>query len=192
MVDGRPMGKTPLDLVLDPAREHDVAVAAEGFVTQHVRLAPGPEPSSAAVRLEPAGPPGTVAIVSAYPVDVSWRGRALARGQVSPTVTVPVGRQTLTVASAAVFLRRDVVIEVTAGGRAHISTPGLGHLSVRALPDNCAVYLDGTFLDHPPVFDKAVTAGSRVVSYRWPDGARFEETVDVVEGKSAFSTGRKE
>jgi len=144
------------------------------------------------VRMEPSGPPGTVTIVSSYPVDVSWRGRVLARGQVSPSVTVPGGRQTVTVVSQAVFLRRDVAVDVPEAGRVQAVVPGLGRLSVRAIPDNCEVYLDGTFLDHPPVFDKAVVAGNRVVSYRWPDGARFEETVEIVEGKSAFSTGRKE
>jgi hypothetical protein len=85
-----------------------------------------------------------------------------------------------------------MTVDVAGGGQVSVAAPGLGRLSVRAIPDNCEVYLDGVFLDHPPVIDKAVTAGTRVVAYRWPDGARFEETVEVVEGKSAFSTGRKE
>jgi serine/threonine protein kinase len=191
-MDGSPSGKTPTQLVLDPAREHEATITSEGFVPQRVHIGPGPTPAAIAVRLEPSGPPATVLVSSSFPVDVSWRGRMLARGQIAPTVTIPAGRQPLTVSSPGVFLRREVVVDVAAGGRAQVVMPGLGRLSVRALPDNCAVYLDGAFLDHPPVFDKAVAAGSHIVSYRWPDGTRVEETVDVVEGKSAFSTGRKE
>lgn len=184
--------RTPTELVLDPGREHEVTVVAEGFAPQHVRVAPGPEPAAINIRLEPSGPPGSVTVSSSYPLEVSWRGRVLARGQLSPTVTVPGGRQTLTISAPAVFLRRELTLDVVAGGRRDVAAPGLGRLSVRALPDNCEVFLDGAFLDHPPVLDKPVAAGSRVVSFRWPDGARFEETVEVVEGKSAFSTGRKE
>ena len=81
-------GKTPTELVLDPAREHEVTVVGRRLRPPARPLwRPGPSRRGDLVRLEPAGPPGSVTIASSYPVDVSWRGRVLARGQVSPTVT---------------------------------------------------------------------------------------------------------
>jgi len=60
------------------------------------------------------------------------------------------------------------------------------------MPDNAQVFIDGTFVDYPPIHDKPVAAGPHTVSFKWPDGARSQETVEVARGSSAFVTGRKD
>jgi hypothetical protein len=182
---------TPLEVTFDPGEPHRLSLSLEGHTTQDVKLVPGQVPAEVAIKLEPAGPQGTVAITSEYPLDVTWRGRVLAKDQVSPKVSLPGGRQTLSLQSGAVFLKADVPVTVTGGAETALAAPGLGKLNIRALPDNCQIFLDGSFVDYPPILNKSVAAGSHVVSFSWPDGGKSQETVDVAPGGSAFVTGRK-
>ena len=46
--------------------------------------------------------------------------------------------------------------------------------------------------DYPPILDRQVAAGTHVVEFRWPDGARKEESVEVNKGALTYVTGRKE
>jgi hypothetical protein len=107
-------------------------------------------------------------------------------------VQLPGGRQVLTLQSSVVFLKADVNVDVPPGGEAAIEAPGLGKLNVRATPENCEVFLNDMFVDYPPILDRPVAAGRHSVSFRWPDGARSEQTVEVRAGAPAFVTGRKE
>jgi serine/threonine-protein kinase len=192
-VDGQPVkGTTPLDVVLDGGAEHRITVSLEGHGPKDVLVAAGQAAGPVSVKLEPAGPTGTVDVVSAYPVDVLFKGRTLVKGQAQAKVSLPAGRQTLTIVAPAQFMRTDVAVTVPPGGGALVETPGLGRLSIRALPDNCQVFIDGTFADYPPILDKAVAAGRRTVTFKWPDGATREEVVEVPRSGPAFVTGRKE
>ncbi len=192
-LDGqRVKGVTPLELTVDPGAEHVLAVALEGHGTQEIRLTSHQMPAEVKVRLEPLGPLGTVVVATSYPVDVLWRGRVLAKDQAGPRVSLPGGRQTLTLVSTALFLRRDLPVNVTGGAEVAAEAPGIGKINIRALPDNCQVFIDGAFVDYPPVLDKAVAEGAHTVSFKWPDGAKRQETVDVRRGASTFVTGRRE
>jgi eukaryotic-like serine/threonine-protein kinase len=141
---------------------------------------------------EPALPPGTLAVRSSYPLDVTWRGKVLAKGEVSPRVSIPAGRQTVTLASATYALNMTVAVEIGTGAEANLAAPPLGRISVRATPDNCEVLIDGAFLDYPPILDRPVAAGSRTVAFKWPDGTRREEKVEIADGNLSYVTGRKD
>lgn len=191
-LDGqRVAGATPLDLSFDADKAHVVAISLDSYATHEVKLEAGQSKGELRLRLEPAEPLATVTVASSYPIDVSWRGRGLAKGEVSPRVQVPGGRQVLSVASPGHFVRAEIVVNAAPGGATSVDAPALGRVSVRANPDNCQVSIDGVFVDYPPILDKPVGAGSHVVSFKWPDGAETKETVEVQPGKVAFVTGRK-
>jgi serine/threonine-protein kinase len=192
-LDGAPVvGTTPLELALDPAAEHRIALSLEGHAPQELRTRAGSPPATLDVTLEKLVPPGTVAVEAAYPVDVLWRGRVLAKDATSPRVQLTGGRQQLTLQAAAVFLKAELGVEVPPGGEVTLQAPGLGKLNVRATPDNCEVLVDEAFLDYPPIRDKPVAAGRHTVSFKWPDGKRSDKTVEVKAGAPAFVDGRKE
>jgi hypothetical protein len=192
-VDGKAVkGRTPLDLVLDGATEHRVTVSLEGRGAKDLVVAAGQSAGELSVKLEAVGPMGMVAVASGYPVDVLWRGRSLAKGLEEARVEVPAGRQVVTLVAPTYFLRADLTVDVPPGGEARVEAPPLGRLNVRAIPDNCEVFVDGTFADYPPILDRRVASGLRTVSFKWPDGAKSEQTVEVRSGASAFVTGRKE
>jgi hypothetical protein len=192
-LDGvRITGATPLDVTLDPSLEHRLSLSLEGHRPKDVALAPGKLPAEVRVTLEPAGPQGTVSVASAYPLDVSWRGRVLAQAQASPRFSLPAGRQTLSLVAPAVFLRSTLTVDVKGGAESAVEAPGLGRVSIQANPDNCKVYIDGAFVDDPPILDKKLVAGKHTVSFRWTDGALREESIAVSPGGIAFVTGRRD
>jgi hypothetical protein len=140
----------------------------------------------------PAVPEGKVNVLSAYPLDVLWRGKLLARGQASPQVSLPAGRQVLTLISGEYAVRSNVTVEVRPSAATEVAAPQLGRISIRANPDNCRVLVDGTFLDYPPILDKPLSLGRHVVEFQWPDGARRAETVEVAKGSPTYVMGRKQ
>ncbi len=192
-VDGQPLaGVTPLDLALDPGREHVVRVAKGGFASAEARVAADRAPSELRLTLEPSTPPGAVAVTAPYPVDLVFKGRALVKGETAARVELPSGRQALTLVAEKYFLRATVNVDVKPGGTAGIEAPALGRVSIRAMPDNCEVSIDGMFVDYPPILDRPVASGSRTVSFKWPDGTRREEKVDVQKGAVAYVVGRRD
>lgn len=190
-LDGQKVpGTTPLDLSIDPNTSHRVRVSLEGYAAQDLALEAG-KTQALRLRLSPAGPPAGILVSSSYPIEVSWRGRTLAKAEVSPRVQVPGGRQVLTIVAPAHFLSVDLTVDAVAGGEVTVNAPALGRVSVRANPDNSQVFIDGTFVDYPPILDKPVAAGKHVVTFKWPDGVEVKEAVEVSGGKVTFVTGRK-
>jgi serine/threonine protein kinase len=137
------------------------------------------------------GPVGRVTVNASYPVEVSWRGRSLGRGT-STQVSLPVGRQALTLAAPAQFMRQTVNVDVHEGALTILEAPALGKIHIRANPDNCEVYIDGVFVEYPPILDRPIAIGLHKVSFRWPDGKRTDETVETSRQAPVYVMGRKE
>ncbi len=191
-LDGRKLGTTPLTIEVPVAGDHRLVLSLAGHESHETRLVAGKLPAEVKVALEPSGPPGTLRVTSSYPVDVVFRGRALARGETSAAVKLPQGQHSVTLVSESLFLRHTVQVQITAGGEASLRAPEAGKLSVNANPDNCEVFVDGAFVDYPPILNRAMAAGRHTVAFKWPDGTRREQTVEVPAGATAYVTGRKD
>ena len=192
-VDGEAVkGTTPLTLSIDPAREHRITVRLEGHAPQEVRVAAGAAAAPVRLTLDAAGPLGRIAVSAPYPLDVVWRGKVLSHGQPSPEVSVPAGRQVLALVAPTYFLRQNVTVDVRPPAVATVAAPALGKINIRANPDNCQVFIDGDFVEYPPILDRAIAAGEHRVAFKWPDGARREESVQVARGAPAYVMGRKD
>ncbi len=192
-VDGRLVaGATPLSLPLDPKSFHVVVLSRDGFAPREVRLAAGALPPEVSVALEASSPPGVVAVSSSYAVDVVWNGKTLSKAEVSPRVSLPPGRQTLTLVSSTYLLKANMTVDVRTGIESALLAPPLGRISIRATPDNCEVFIDGAFVDYPPIIDRALAAGPRTVAFKWSDGTRREEHAEVPRDGLVYVTGRKE
>jgi serine/threonine-protein kinase len=191
-MDGQPVGVTPTSLSFDPATPPRLTFTREGFHTREVRLEADNIPAEVRVGLSTSGPHGNVALSSSYPVDVLWRGRALATGEASKTFDLPAGEQSLTIVSKEHFLRATVTVEVRGGETVPLTPPVLGRINIRANPDNCQVFIDGTFVDYPPILNRPLAGGAHSVSFRWPDGVKRDESVEVSPGSPAYVMGRRD
>ncbi|MGE0456217.1 MAG: serine/threonine-protein kinase [Vicinamibacteria bacterium] len=191
-VDGKRAGATPQEIALDPGADHVISFSKDGFVTRELKLAGGKLPPSVQATLEPAGPPAILTLVSVYPVDVTLKGRSLAKGAASPRVSLPPGRNLVTVSSATHFLKREYTVDAKPGASVGLELPGLGRISIKANPDNCEVLIDGDFVDYPPILDRPIVEGSHLVAFKWPDGLRREQRIEVARGGIAYVTGRRE
>jgi hypothetical protein len=105
---------------------------------------------------------------------------------------VPAGRQALTLQSPTYFLKSTVNVDVKSGAEAEVAAPTLGRISIRASPDNCEVFIEGVFVDYPPILDRQIAAGPKTVAFKWPDGTRREEQTEIRAGGLSYVTGRKE
>ena len=96
---------------------------------------------------------------------------------------MPAGRQVVTAGVAPTYFlrrrdrRRD---RRPPAAEARVEAPVLGKINIRANPDNCQVFIDGDVRRLPadPRPSRS-SAGEHRVTFKWPDGARHEETVEV-------------
>jgi serine/threonine protein kinase len=182
----RPPASAPASAAPPPA-----AVRQAPAVPPPVQPAPAAAPADATPPAkEPAGPQGRVAVVSSYPVDVVWNGKLVARG--ASQLSLPVGRQVITLVAAPYFARSTVAVNVKPEGVTGVEAPRLGKINIKANPDNCEVFIDGAFVDYPPILDKAVAVGAHTVAFKWPDGTRREEQAEVEAGSPSYVMGRKD
>ena len=180
-IDRKAVGVTPLRTGMPSDAPHSLTISLPGYLTKEIRVDP-PIPASEDATLQAEGPPATLVVESAYPLNVSVGGRVLVSARPGVTATLSAGTQEILLESASVFLKRHETVQLEGGSTTTIRAPATGRLQVRATPDNCKVFVDGVFVDYPPILDRAIVAGSHVVSFEWPDGARAEEKIQVQAG----------
>ncbi|MEO8360270.1 MAG: protein kinase [Vicinamibacteria bacterium] len=189
-IDRKAAGVTPLKTELTTTGPHVISFSLAGYQSKDVRV-DLPIPSTLNETLSPEGPPSTLIVESGYPVTVSVDGRVIASDKPGLSATVSSGSHDVVIESAAVFLRRKETVQLGAGGSFTLKAPGTGKIGVRANPDNCKVFVDGVFVDYPPILDRVIAAGNHVVSFEWPDGSKSEEKVEVQAGRPSYVMGHK-
>ncbi|MBX7185696.1 MAG: protein kinase [Vicinamibacteria bacterium] len=189
-IDRKLVGVTPLRAEVTSNAAHSVAFSLSGYQTREMLLEL-PLPPSIDATLSPEGPPATLVVESAYPLTVSVGGRVLASDKPGVTATLAAGAQEVLLEAPALFLKRRETVQLEAGGTTTLKAPLAGKIGVRATPDNCKIYLNGVFVDYPPILDRAIAAGTHVVTFEWPDGTKAEEKVQVQAGKPSYVMGRK-
>ncbi len=185
-------GVTPLEVEVASAREQTLDVRLDGYEPQEVRLVPGEINDRVELSFQPVRPPGRLRVVSDYPIDVIRGGETLAQARTAANVSLPAGRQEVRLVSRQYFLDQRSMVQVPAGGETSLRLPPLGAISIRAIPDNCEVSIDGRFVDYPPILERQIVSGRHQVGFRWPDGTRRDGTVEVPAGGIAYQMGRKD
>ncbi len=167
-----------------------VTLSLSGYQSREVRV-DTPLPPSIEAALTPDGPPASLVVESAYPVTVSVSGRVIATDKAGIKTTLPAGSHEVVLEAPSIFLKHRESVQLEAGGSATVRAPATGKLGVRASPDNCRIFINGVFVDFPPILDRAIAGGNHVVAFEWPDGARSEQKVQIQPGRTAYVMGRK-
>lgn len=189
-IDRKAVGVTPLRTEVAANAAHSITLSLPGYQSREIRV-DLPIPASLDATLTPEGPPATLVVESPYPLTVSVGGRILASDKPGVTATLSAGTQEVLLESAPIFLKHRETVQLAAGSTTTIKAPATGKIGVRATPDNCKVFLNGVFVDYPPILDRTIAAGSHVVSFEWPDGTKTEERIQVQAGRPSYVMGRK-
>jgi serine/threonine protein kinase len=189
-IDRKAVGVTPLRTEVPSNADHSIILSLPGYQSKEIHVGV-PIPASVEATLVAEGPPATLVVESPYPLTVSVAGRVLASDKPGVTATLAAGTQEVLLESASIFLKRRETVQLEAGSTTTIKAPATGKIGVRATPDNCKVFLNGVFVDYPPILDRTIAAGPHVVSFEWPDGTKVEEKIQVQPGKPSYVMGRK-
>jgi len=184
------LGTTPLRTEVATNSRFSVTLSLDGYQSREVRVNV-PIPPTIEATLTPDGPPASLVVESGYPVTVSVSGRVLATEKPGVKATLPAGDHEVLIEAPSLFLKHRESVKLAAGGTVTIRAPATGKLGVRASPDNCRIFINGVFVDFPPILDRAIAAGNHVVSFEWPDGTRSEEKIQVQPGRPSYVMGRK-
>lgn len=152
-LDGQEIaGTTPMELELAPREEHELVISKEEYTSQSFTIGPGEELPSDVITLSAIKKPGTLAVRSSYPLSVlSSGGRGLVESASNPSLRLEVGRHQIVLRAPEVFLNRTFKVEIREAATTSLEAPGLGKFSVRALPENCSLTINGLVSEPPPV-----------------------------------------
>jgi hypothetical protein len=121
-------------------------------------------PQQWAIQLNPLPQEGFVQYVGKYPVTVLLAGKPLKGDPVS----LPAGTHKLTFLSTKkAYIRLTRTVEVKPGETITVRGPEMGSLTIKANPSNCKIFLNGEFIDYPPIFNLPVQAGNHTLLFNW-------------------------
>jgi hypothetical protein len=189
-LDRKAVGVTPLRVEVAADAPHSISFSLPGYVPREIEVRV-PLPDSLEETLAPEGPPATLFVESSYPVTVTVSGRVVSTEKAGATATLAAGTYDVVLEQSAVFLKYRESVQLPANGAYTIRAPSTGTINVRASPDNCKIFVNGVFVDYPPILDRTIVAGSHVVGFEWPDGTRVEEKTLVRAGKPSYLQGKK-
>jgi hypothetical protein len=102
------------------------------------------------------------------------------------------GTHQLTLKSSKVFYKESREVEISGSKTTALKGdwPGLGSITIQAEPSNCKIYVDGEFLDYPPIIGRDIAAGKHQIK-AVPDidpSQAQTNTVIIEPGKSQVQT----
>jgi len=185
LLDGEPVdGVAPVELRLDPEREHQLELALDGHrsVQRTLRWAELPAEARTARRLEvelpEIPPPGYLAVTAPYPVEVSVDGqrRSGERIELEP------GRHRVSLSAPSVFYSDVRTVDVASGETARVALPPAHRVTVAATPSNCRVRIDGRDVGFVPL-EIELAQGGHEIEFVWEAlGKTVRRTAEVGPG----------
>ena len=168
IVDGTPMGKSPLTVTELAPGEHTVTLESEaGSVTQKVMIAAG-TPASLVV---PLGPPsgaalsGWLSVTAPLVVELYEHGQLLGTSGID-RIMLPSGRHEIEVVSEPLGYRETRTLTVTPGRVSSMTvTLPKGTVSLNAVPW-ASVSIDGENIGDTPIGNLPLTIGPHEVVFR--------------------------
>jgi serine/threonine protein kinase len=190
-LDGRWLSEeTPLEVSLSPLDEHELILSKEGYDTETLRIVPGEVLPSAEVKLTPIRY-GTLSMLSPYELSVlSMDGTILIASGINPTGRMQSGEHQARLYAPQVFLDRPFTVRIRPDERTIIEAPHLGKVSVRAVPSNCELFINGVPSEALPIFSKDIVVGTHQFVFKWPGGKRQERRHEVKRGQHTYVTGQ--
>jgi PEGA domain len=186
-LDGQSIGQTPKEITLDNEQPHQLVLKMEGHedVTRTLDTStPGTlnielPPAAAAAGFVKFGGPQRVTIIS---------GSKALKG--SPVQLEP-GTYKLTFRSSKnAYIRFTKSVVVESGETVVVPAPAMGKITIKAVPSNCKISINGEFIDVAPVLNLPIQAGNHTITFSWEaSDKKTSKTVSVEADQSQTVTG---
>ncbi len=179
-------GETPIEIKLELAKTYQLKLFMNGYFDKTVELNPNEIEDSTTYQLEVIPDPGFLMIKGNYPVDVYLGKRRIARSALNKRIEILPGNHNLTIINEEIFLNRTINVRIISEKNTEFVLPGLGKINILATPSSGKIYINGIFLDNPPIRDSNIVAGTHKIKCVWLDGKEKTETRTVIAGKSEY------
>lgn len=175
LYDGQEAGVTPAQFTIPDAKPHQLGLRLQGY-TEVTQTLDQSSPSNLTVQMQQAAAPGFIKYVGQFPVSLFVDGKP-AHGT---SFEAEPGTHTVSVrARGNALIRMSREISVTSGETSVIQQPAMGTLNIRANPSNCKIFIDGEFIDYPPITNLPVQIGTHAITFNWEKLAK-KSTKSVV------------
>jgi hypothetical protein len=184
IVDGVPIGPSPVTVVDLQPGEHSVVVETEAGTTRQTVVVEAGATASLVAQLPsapaaPSGPTsGWISVNSPRTVQLFEEGRLLGSSD-TERLMVPTGTHRLEIVNEALGYRDTRTVQVVAGKVAPISVEfPKGTIALNAVPW-ADVWIDGEKVGETPIGNLAVTVGSHEIIFRHPELGEQRHTATV-------------
>lgn len=179
--------KTPAKIKLTYGKAHKITLKIKGYYNKIVELNAEELSDKIIFQLDVIPEPGFLRLKGNYPVDVYLGGRLLARSAVNKSIKIQAGSHNLNIINKEFFLNLNIKTKIISKQTADFTLPSLGKINIQAMPSNCKIYINGIFLDYPPIFNRKIVAGKHNVKCIWADGKEQKKQIEVAAAKSAYA-----
>jgi serine/threonine protein kinase len=186
-MDGKLIGQAPASVELTDESEHQIVLKLEGYqdVTKTIDRA-----TQTPIQIElpaAAAPVGFVKYSGSGRVAVI-RGSKVLKG--NPIELEP-GSYKLTFRSSKdAYIRFTKTVEIKAGETTVVHGPEMGKITIKAIPSNCKILVNGEFVDVAPVLNFPIQAGNHTITFNWETlGKKQSKSVTVAPDQSQTITG---
>ena len=182
-MDGKPVGTTPVQVTLEDAAKHEIILKLEGHenVTQSVD---GSTPATLAITMPAVAAPGYVKYIGEPRVNIFNGPRAL-KG--SPAELEPGSHKLSFRSGKSAYVRFTKTIEVKSGETVTVRGPDMGKITIKAVPSNCKISINGEFIDVAPVLNLPIQAGSHTITFNWETLNKKTSKTVTVNGNESQS-----
>jgi serine/threonine protein kinase len=186
-LDGQSIGQTPKEITLDNEQPHQLVLKMEGH-EDVTRTLDTSTPGTLNIELPPAAAaPGFVKFGGPHRVAIISGSRAL-KG--NPIELQP-GTYKLTFRSSKdAYIRFSKSVEIKSGETVVVPAPAMGKITIKAVPSNCKILINGEFIDVAPVLNLPIQSGNHTITFSWDTlNKKSSKTVTVEGGQSQTVTG---
>ena len=186
-LDGKEIGPTPAEITLTDGEPHQIVLKLEGHqdLTQSLDAT---SPSAVQIDLVPVAPAtGTVKYSGAPRVTIFSGSKALKGTEVE----LEEGTHKLSFRSAKnAYVRLTKTVEVKAGETTIVHGPEMGKVTIKAIPSNCRIHINGEFIDVSPILNLPIQAGTHTITFNWETlKKKITKTVTIRGDQSENVTG---
>jgi serine/threonine protein kinase len=185
-MDGQAAGQTPADLKVADEKTHEIVLKLEGHqdVTQTIDHSSN---SNVNIVLQAVATPGYLKFSGSGRI-VVLSGSKVLKG--NPIELEP-GTHKLTFrAGKDTYIRFTKTVEIKSGETTVVRGPEMGKITIKAIPSNCKISINGEFIDVAPIMNLPIQEGNHTITFNWDTlGKKQTKTVSIDAGGSETVTG---